>query len=108
MASLPPACAPWHDRGVPRGRQSAEPLWRAIAVFRFAGLGYAVLLTAVIDRAEYARLGWPHSIEVWRRDTLVGGAIRIGIGDVISGDSLFGRHQDAARPRPALRLFGPG
>src|SRR6476646_9159987 len=58
MASLPPACAPWHDRGVPRGRQSAEPLWRAIAVFRFAGLGYAVLLTAVINRAEYARLGW--------------------------------------------------
>jgi Family of unknown function (DUF5931) len=43
---------------VPRGRQSAEPLWRAIAVFRFAGLGYAVLLTAVINRAEYARLGW--------------------------------------------------
>src|SRR6185312_8524088 len=58
MASLPPACAPWHDRGVPRGRQSAEPLRRAIAVFRFAGLGYAVLLTAVINRAEYARLGW--------------------------------------------------
>src|SRR5690348_3206126 len=58
MASLPPACAPWHDRGVPRGRQSAEPLWRAIAVFRFAGLGYAVLLTGVINRAEYARLGW--------------------------------------------------
>ena len=24
--------------------QSAEPLWRAIAVFRFASLGYAVLL----------------------------------------------------------------
>jgi signal transduction histidine kinase len=43
---------------VPRGRQSAEPLWRAIAVFRFAGLGYAVLLTAVINRAEYVRLGW--------------------------------------------------
>jgi hypothetical protein len=42
---------------VPRGRQSAEPLWRAIAVFRFAGLGYAVLLT-VISRADYARLGW--------------------------------------------------
>ena len=44
--------------GVPRGRQSAEPLWRAIAVFRFASLGYAVLLTAVINRADYARLGW--------------------------------------------------
>jgi hypothetical protein len=43
---------------VPRGRQSAEPLWRALAVFRFACLGYAVLLTAVINRAQYARLGW--------------------------------------------------
>ena len=27
-------------------------------MFRFAGLGYAVLLTAVINRAEHARLGW--------------------------------------------------
>jgi leucyl/phenylalanyl-tRNA---protein transferase len=34
---------------------------------------------------------------VWRRDTLVGGAIGIGIGGVISGDSLFGRHQGAVR-----------
>ena len=27
-------------------------------MFRFAGLGYAVLLTAVINRTAYARLGW--------------------------------------------------
>ncbi len=39
----------------PGGRQSSEPLWRAIAVFRFASLGYAVLLTAVINRADYSR-----------------------------------------------------
>ena len=39
----------------PGGRQSSEPLWRAIAVFRFASLGYAVLLTAVIYRADYSR-----------------------------------------------------
>jgi signal transduction histidine kinase len=47
---------------VPRGRQSAEPLWRAIAVFRFAGLGYAVLLTAVINRADYSRLDWAWAV----------------------------------------------
>jgi leucyl/phenylalanyl-tRNA--protein transferase len=41
--------------------------------------------------------GWAHSIEVWLGDTLAGGAIGIGIGGVISGDSLFGRHQGAAR-----------
>ena len=36
---------------------SAEPLWRAIAVYRFASIGYAVLL-AVINRAAYSRPGW--------------------------------------------------
>jgi leucyl/phenylalanyl-tRNA--protein transferase len=40
--------------------------------------------------------GWAHSIEVWRDDDLVGGAMGIGIGGVISGDSLFGRHPGAA------------
>jgi signal transduction histidine kinase len=34
-----------------------EPLWRAIAVFRFASLGYAALLV-VLNRADYSRLGW--------------------------------------------------
>jgi signal transduction histidine kinase len=43
--------------GVPASHGSAEPLWRAIAVFRFASLGYAALLT-ILNRADYARLGW--------------------------------------------------
>jgi len=40
--------------------------------------------------------GWAHSIEVWQGEDLVGGAMGIGIGGVMSGDSLFGRHQGAA------------
>jgi signal transduction histidine kinase len=48
--------------GVPHGRGSAEPLWRAIAVFRFASLGYAVLLLAVIDSADYYRPGWAWAV----------------------------------------------
>ena len=40
--------------------------------------------------------GWAHSIEVWRGDNLAGGAMGIGMGAVISGDSLFGRHPGAA------------
>ena len=36
---------------------SAEPLWRAIAVYRFASIGYAALLV-VINRADYSRPGW--------------------------------------------------
>jgi leucyl/phenylalanyl-tRNA--protein transferase len=41
--------------------------------------------------------GWAHSIEVWLDGDLAGGAIGIGIGRVISGDSLFGRYPGAAR-----------
>jgi leucyl/phenylalanyl-tRNA---protein transferase len=40
--------------------------------------------------------GWAHSIEVWRDGELAGGAIGIGIGGVISGDSLFGWRPGAA------------
>jgi len=38
---------------------SAEPLWRALAVHRFASIGYAVLLL-VIRQADYSRpdLAW--------------------------------------------------
>ena len=40
--------------------------------------------------------GWAHSIEVWLGEELVGGAMGIGIGGVLSGDSLFGRRPGAA------------
>jgi leucyl/phenylalanyl-tRNA--protein transferase len=40
--------------------------------------------------------GWAHSIEVWLGGELTGGAIGIGTGAVISGDSLFGRRPGAA------------
>lgn len=40
--------------------------------------------------------GSAHSIEVWLDDALVGGAMGIGIGPVISGDTLFGRRPGAA------------
>ena len=45
---------------------------------------------------ELHAAGWAHSIEVWLGDDLVGGALGIGIGEVLSGDSLFGRHPGAA------------
>jgi signal transduction histidine kinase len=43
-------------------RSSSEPLWRAIAVFRFASLGYAALRLAVIDRAQYSRPDWAWAV----------------------------------------------
>jgi signal transduction histidine kinase len=43
-------------------RGSSEPLWRAIAVFRFASVGYAALRVAVIDHTDYARPDWAWAV----------------------------------------------
>jgi len=40
--------------------------------------------------------GRAHSIEVWLDGALVGGAMGIGVGSLISGDTLFGKHPGAA------------
>ncbi|HEX4091574.1 MAG TPA: leucyl/phenylalanyl-tRNA--protein transferase [Trebonia sp.] len=45
---------------------------------------------------ELHRAGWVHSVEVWRGDELVGGAMGLGLGGIVSGDSLFGRQPGAA------------
>jgi len=39
-------------------RSFSEPLWRALAVFRFVSVGYAALRLAFIDRSEYSELAW--------------------------------------------------
>jgi leucyl/phenylalanyl-tRNA--protein transferase len=44
---------------------------------------------------ELHAAGWAHSIEVWRGDELAGGAMCVGFGGVLSGDSLFSRHPGA-------------
>lgn len=41
--------------------------------------------------------GWAHSVEVWRDGELAGGAFGLGVGAVLSGDSMFSRRPDAAR-----------
>jgi leucyl/phenylalanyl-tRNA---protein transferase len=46
--------------------------------------------------AELHEQGWAHSIEVWLDGDLAGGAIGIGMGAVISGDSLFARRPGAS------------
>src|SRR5690348_13816898 len=48
-------------RGQAPGHGSAEPLWRAIAVFRFASLGYAALLV-ILNRGQYVRFGWAWAV----------------------------------------------
>jgi leucyl/phenylalanyl-tRNA--protein transferase len=64
-------------------RAGREPRWLTDA-----------LLRALV---ELHGEGWAHSIEVWLDGDLIGGAMGVGAGRVISGDSLFGRYPGAAR-----------
>ena len=76
---------------------SADTAFAVVAEECRAGREPRWLTDALLDTlTELHRQGWAHSIEVWRGDDLVGGAIGIGIGGVISGDTLFGRQPGAA------------
>jgi signal transduction histidine kinase len=43
-------------------RSSSEPLWRALAVFRFVSVGYAALRLGTVDQAEYSRPDWAWAV----------------------------------------------
>jgi leucyl/phenylalanyl-tRNA---protein transferase len=64
-------------------RAGREPRWFTDA-----------LLESMVNLHEE---GWAHSIEVWQDGDLIGGALGVGVGSVLSGDSMFNRHPNAAR-----------
>ncbi|MCX6431459.1 MAG: leucyl/phenylalanyl-tRNA--protein transferase [Actinobacteria bacterium] len=43
------------------------------------------------------RMGWAHSVEVWRGGDLVGGLYGIEIGGLFAGESMFHRATDASK-----------
>ena len=48
----------------------------------------------------YSRLhteGWAHSIEVWQRDSLIGGLYGVAIGRIFFGESMFSRRSNASK-----------
>jgi signal transduction histidine kinase len=55
---------------------SAEPLWRAIAVYRFASLVYAAALVGIVDPGKYSRLDWAWAVlalmTAWTIATTIG------------------------------------
>lgn len=51
-------------------------------------------------RRAYARLhrmGWAHSVEVWREERLVGGLYGVEVGGLFAGESMFHRERDASK-----------
>jgi leucyl/phenylalanyl-tRNA--protein transferase len=64
-------------------RAGREPRWMTDALLR--------------SMVELHQDGWAHSIEVWQGEDLIAGALGVGVGHTISGDSMFSRRPDAAR-----------
>ncbi len=76
---------------------TANAAFRQVAQACRAGREPRWLTGELLDTlADLHRQEWAHSIEVWRGEDLVGGAMGIGISGIISGDSLFARHPSAA------------
>ncbi len=46
---------------------------------------------------ELHRLGWAHSVEVWREGELAGGLYGVAIGGLFAGESMFHRVSDASK-----------
>jgi leucyl/phenylalanyl-tRNA--protein transferase len=43
------------------------------------------------------RLGWVHSVEVWKEEALVGGLYGVAIGGFFAAESMFHRATDASK-----------
>ena len=43
------------------------------------------------------RLGWAHSVEMWRDDQLAGGLYGVAIGGLFAAESKFHRERDASK-----------
>jgi len=56
-------------------------------------------ITADMHRAyiDLHRLGWAHSVEVWRSGRLTGGLYGLAIGRVFFGESMFSRESNASK-----------
>ena len=46
---------------------------------------------------ELHRLGWAHSVEVWKDEDLVGGLYGVQVGGLFAGESMFHRERDASK-----------
>ena len=79
-------------------RTTANEAFRRVAVECLEGREPRWLTDTLLETMiQLHEAGWAHGIEVGRDDRLIGGAFGVGVGCVLSGDSLFGRHPNAAR-----------
>jgi leucyl/phenylalanyl-tRNA--protein transferase len=61
------------------------------------GEGTWITPDILVTYSELHRLGWAHSVEVWRGDELAGGLYGIAMGALFAGESMFHRVTGASK-----------
>jgi len=85
-------------RRAPEWTTTAGSAFRRVAEECRAGREPRWLTDPLLETmTQLHRDGWAHSVEVWREGELIGGALGIGAGRTLSGDSLFSLRPDAGR-----------
>ena len=70
---------------------------RACAGPRRSGQGTWITPDMLVAYEQLHRLGWAHSVEVWRSDKLCGGLYGLAIGKAFFGESMFSKSSNASK-----------
>ncbi len=103
----PRGVIPLEDFHIPHGSRKTlrDPAWKVTAneAFEEVMLGCAEREETWIDETiflsyvELHRLGYGHSVEVWRDGELAGGLYGVAIGAAFFGESMFSRSPGASK-----------
>lgn len=77
--------------------QAFEAVMRACAAPRDGASGTWIGPAMIEAYCELHRLGYAHSVEVWREDELVGGLYGLALGRVFFGESMFSRADNTSK-----------
>ncbi|HOK89511.1 MAG TPA: leucyl/phenylalanyl-tRNA--protein transferase [Candidatus Hydrogenedentes bacterium] len=92
-------------------RAFPEVIRRCATVQRPGQLGTWIKPAYIRAMLQMHVLGFAHSVECWRHDTLVGGLYGVGLGTIFCGESMFHLERDASKEAfialvAACRLLG--
>jgi len=79
-----------------RADTAFEQVMRACAAPR-RGEGSWITEEMVVAYCTLHRMGYAHSVEVWRAEVLVGGLYGVALGAVFFGESMFSREPDTSK-----------
>lgn len=86
-----------HSPFIIRADSAFRAVMQACAEPRLGQEGTWITAEMMTAYCELHRLGYAHSVEVWREEKLVGGLYGVAIGHIFFGESMFARESNASK-----------